>query len=204
MKPVPLIIRRAHLYTTLICLPWFLMYGITAVAFNHADWFEGPNDLYDLSGPNWTHRQSWPCSIDVPREGDLPREIAVQMLKIADMEAAAFSVFRSGEQQVSANITEFWNTRRLVYDMEREQLSLYTRRPLAFSTMTLMHARASYRHQSFLNDLWAVMVDAVVIGILLWVATGLFMWWQQRDLRKLGGIALAAGVITFAAFLISL
>ena len=204
MKSFTLIVRRVHLYLTLICLPWFVMYGITAIAFNHADWFDAPDDLYNLSGPNWTKDQSWPCSIDVPDQGDVLREVAAQMLDVAGIQADAYGAFRSGRQQISAYVTEFWNTRRLAYDIDKQEMSLYTRKPVTSTTMTLMHARAGYRHDSVPNDVWAVMVDTVVVGILLWVASGLYMWWQQRNLRKVGGISLAAGVITFVTFLISL
>jgi hypothetical protein len=204
MKSFSVVVRRTHLYLTLICLPWFVMYGITAIAFNHPDWFSSPDDLYNLSGPSWTKVESWPCVIDVPMEGNVPREVAARMLDIAGIQADAYGAFRSGGQQVSAYVTEFWHTRRLAYDIDKQQLSLYRRDPVISTTMTLMHSRAGYRHDSLLNDLWAVMVDTVVIGILLWVASGLYMWWQQRSLRTIGGIGLAAGVITFVAFLIML
>jgi hypothetical protein len=193
-----------HLYLTLICLPWFVMYAITAIAFNHTDWFDAPDDLYNVSGPTWTKVGSWPCSIDVPVEGEVPREVAAEMLDIAGIEADAYGAYRWGSRQISAYIMEFWSTRRLAYDIDRRELSLYTRQFVTPTAMMLMHSRAGYRHDSALNDAWAVMIDTVVVGILLWVASGLYTWWQQRSLRKIGGLALAAGVITFAAFLISL
>jgi hypothetical protein len=204
MKSFALIVRRVHLYLTLICLPWFVMYGITAIAFNHKDWFAGPDDLYNVSGPNWTKEDSWKCSIEVPDEGQVPTEVAARMLEQAGIEADAFGAFRSGKKQVSAYVTEFWNTRRIVYDVETQQLSLFTRKPVTATTMTLMHSRAGYRHDSLPNDVWAIMVDTVVIAILVWVASGLYMWWQQKSLRRIGGVALIAGTMTFAAFLASL
>ena len=199
-----LLVRRAHLYLALVCLPWFVMYGITAAAFNHKDWFRGSDDLYNLSGPNWTKGQTWPCSIDVPPTGQVPRAVAAQMLDIAGIQADAYGAFRSGRQQISAYITEFWNTRRLVYDIDKQQMSLYTRKPVASTTLTRMHSRSGYMHDGILNDLWAVMVDVVMICILLWVASGFYMWWQQRGLRMSGGLAFAAGWAAFITFLITL
>jgi hypothetical protein len=204
MKSFNVLLRRLHLYVALTCLPWFVMYSITAIAFNHGEWFNAPNDLYNLSGPTWTTEQSWPCSVDVPAEGDVPREVAAQILEVAGIQADAFHAFRLGGRQVYVNISDFWATRRLAYDPDKQELSLYSRQPVTATTMTLMHSRAGYRHDSLLNDLWAFMVDATVIGILVWIATGLYMWWQQRSLRKLGGMALAAGVLTFVAFLFGL
>jgi hypothetical protein len=204
MPSFALIVRRVHLYLSLTCWPWFVLFGITALAFNHGDWFDEPNDLYNLSGPTWTKVQTWTCTIDVPAQGQVPREVAAEMLAVAGIQADAYGAFRSGEKQISAYITEFWRTRRLAYDIDRHQLSLYTRQSFARTTMRLMHARAGYRHDGLLNDIWAMMVDAATIGLLLWVASGLYMWWQQRSLRKIGGLCLLAGLLTFVAFLISL
>ncbi len=140
------------------------MYAITAIAFNHKEWFHAPDDLYNLSGPNWTKVQSWPCSISVPSTGDVPRAIAAQMLDIAGIDAKAYGAFRSGKNQISAYVTDFWNQRRLAYNIDKGQLHLFARKPILSTTMTLMHARAGYHHDSFLNALWAVMVDAAVVG----------------------------------------
>jgi hypothetical protein len=180
------------------------MYGITAAAFNHKGWFPGADDLYNLSGTNWTKEKSWPCSIDVPPEGQVPREIAAQMLDVAGIKANAYGAFRSGRQQVSAYITEFWNTRRLAYDIDKQQLSLYVRKPVLSTTLTQMHSRAGFHHDGLFNDLWAIMVDAVMISILLWIASGFYMWWQQPKLRVSGGLAFAAGLAVFIAFLVCL
>jgi hypothetical protein len=180
------------------------MYGITAIAINHGPWFNAPDDLYNLSGPTWTKQQSWPCSIEVAAEGDVPRETAAQLLAVAGIQADAFHAFRLGGRQVYVNLSDFWEVRRLAYDPGKQELSLHSRRPVMATTMTLMHSRAGYRHDSMLNDLWAVMVDAAVIGVLVWVVTGLIMWWQQKRLRTLGGVVLLAGAMTFVAFLITL
>jgi hypothetical protein len=48
------------------------------------------------------------------------------------------------------------------------------------------------------------MVDAVMISIVLWIASGFYMWWQQPNLRVSGGLAFAAGLAMFIAFLVRL
>lgn len=204
MGSFSLLVRRVHLYLALICVPWFVMYAITAFAFNHGNWFQDPGDLYNVSGPSWTRGDSWPCSVEVPAQGDVPRDVAARLLDVAGIRAGAFGAFRSGPRQISAYVAEFWNTRRLVYDIDQQRLTLYTRKFVLPSTMTLMHGRAGYHHDSLPNDLWAVAVDVVTVAILLWVATGFYMWWQQRNLRRMGLVALAAGLVTFVGFMVSL
>lgn len=48
------LLRRGHLYAGLLMLPWVLMYGITAILFNHPTWFSDQPavsfDEADLAG----------------------------------------------------------------------------------------------------------------------------------------------------------
>ncbi|MEO8425772.1 MAG: hypothetical protein ABI651_01540 [Verrucomicrobiota bacterium] len=48
-----------------------------------------------------------------------------------------------------------------------------------------------------LNKLWAFMVDLSCVGILLWIASGLIMWWRLSRTRVWGAIALGGGLLAF-------
>jgi hypothetical protein len=39
---------------------------------------------------------------------------------------------------------------------------------------------------------------------LTWAASGIVMWWQSPHLRRWGALALAAGLISFVAFMFGL
>ncbi len=204
MKNFSLIIRRTHLYLTLLCLPWFVMYAVTAIAFHHADWFEEPKDLYNTSGDSWTRQGSWPCNIEVPQEPRIPREYAAELLKVAGIESDAFGAYRSGSKRIEVYFLSFWDTRRLTYQLDQQQLVLFTRQSTPSMILSSMHARAGYHQDGFWNNAWAVMVDATCTGMLIWVATGLFIWWQVPRMRGWGIFALAAGFASFALFMYTL
>jgi len=53
-----------------------------------------------------------------------------------------------------------------------------------------MHFSHGYGPQASQRDLWAVVVDLVTVGMVLWVLSGLLMWWQMRVVRLSGGIVL--------------
>ncbi len=67
-----------------------------------------------------------------------------------------------------------------------------------------MHTRAGFQQESLLSDLWAVVVDLVCLGFLVWVASGLYMWWQLTQTRHWGILALSGGLITFLTFVLNL
>lgn len=64
-----------------------------------------------------------------------------------------------------------------------------------------MHVRGGFEQESFLNDAWGGLVDLVCLGFLVWIATGIYMWWQLQQTRFWGGLAMTAGLLTFLLFL---
>jgi hypothetical protein len=64
-----------------------------------------------------------------------------------------------------------------------------------------LHQRGGFGHGSFMNDLWGVVVDIVSVGFILWVVSGLYMWWHLKQARKWGFVALGSGCAVFALFL---
>jgi hypothetical protein len=204
MKPFSHQVRRTHLYLALFCLPWFVMYGVTSIAFSHPGWFETGADLYNTSGDAWTEEGAWPCTLVVPEAGEVPREVAAQLLQIAGLEEDAYGAYRSGEDRVEVYIASFWKTRRLTYRTDEQRLLLFSRKSIPQQILTGFHARAGYQHDGFLNDAWAFMVDLVCIGFLLWVASGVYIWWQLPKMRGWGAAGLLAGFLSFAAFLLLL
>jgi hypothetical protein len=55
-----------------------------------------------------------------------------------------------------------------------------------------------------LQHLWSVIVDVIQVSMLVWIASGLYMWWHLKGFRKWGLLALGAGMAVFIAFLVGL
>ncbi len=60
-----------------------------------------------------------------------------------------------------------------------------------------MHFRGGYGQPGFGNKIWGLLVDAACAGIIIWVVSGLIMWWRLPRLRTWGTIAVAAGILSF-------
>lgn len=190
--------RRAHLYLGLVLMPWFIMYGITSLAFNHSDWF-------GKSTASWTTVETWPFSANVDLSKPFPQELGQEMLDTAGMSVDAWGVYRWGrEPTVYVGMPSFWQHRRLAYPPDGDTMRFETREKTFGEFLTGMHARGGYHHDSLVNDLWAFVVDIVCLSFIVWVISGLYLWWRFSRMRLLGGIALAAGFLSFAAFMILL
>lgn len=190
-------VRRLHLYLGMFSLPWVLMYGITAIAFSHRDWFKGEMDP-------WTIEGEWECSVEVPAEGDVSRSTGAEILKIAGLDTTAFGVYRPNKDTVNINLSSFWTARGLVYKVDEQKLTLRNRSKLTGHILTGMHVRAGFHNGGSLNNLWGIIVDVVCAGFTLWIVTGILIWWRIKRMRSWGLLALGGGFISFAAFIILL
>lgn len=189
--------RRTHLYLGLGLLPWFLMYGISSIPFAHGAYFEARDKASGL--PLWTLRVDRPYSIDIPAEGEL-RAVGARILKDLGIEGS-FGVSRQGPDQVNVWVYSFLHATQVKYFVEQRRVTVEDRRFRFDHFLTGMHARGGFEQESILTKAWGVVVDLVVVAMLLWVVSGLIMWWKLPGRRLAGWLALAAGATAWALFM---
>ena len=191
--------RRTHLYLALALMPWFLMYGVSSIAFSHHD----PFDKYYKDGvPDWTTRLDKNLDLEIP-EGTNDRKIGGMVLESLGMEGA-YGTYGANANRFNIFCHDFWNGARLTYYRDSGRVIVEDRRFRWDHFLTGLHARGGFQQDSFLDDLWAGVVDLVCVGFILWVASGIYMWWMLPQSRRWGFIALGGGFLTFAIFLIAL
>jgi hypothetical protein len=190
--------RRTHLYSGLFFLPWFLFYGLTAAAFNHPGWIGSaeakPQVLFDRSYP-----------VECPNPaGDL-RPFAERALKDSGLDGQFF-VRAEDFDSVTIVIVQdrFLSNTGIRWNSASRRL-VATRSGLDWrKLLKKIHTRAGFEFPGFLRNLWAVIVDVIQVAIMIWIASGLYMWSQLKRYRGWGLVALASGSILFAAFLLKL
>lgn len=193
--------RRVHLYLALVLLPWILMYGISAIPMTRPELSEG---LYDHNPSLWAVRFEKPYDRVVPENMSRPELQAFGRAILADLEIEASS--RSGAYQlrqnrITAYVLDFWTYTRVIYETDNKRVRVEDKHFRWSHWLKGMHERGGFGHGSFLNDLWAVVVDVVALGFVLWVVSGVYMWWQLKQTRKWGAVALGCGVVSFGLFL---
>ena len=191
--------RRVHLYLGLTLAPWFLMYGVSSIPFSHAPYFDRRDEARGL--PGWTTRFERDYEIAIP-PGDNLREVGERIVKDCGLEGA-FGTYRQNPNQVNVYVYSFWKSTQVKYFISERKLRVEDSRFRWDHFLTGMHARGGFQ-QGGLYNLWSLVVDVVCVGMLLWVATGLVMWWRLQRSRLWGWLALAGGTLTFGLFLLSL
>jgi hypothetical protein len=187
-----LVVRRTHLYLGLFLLPWVIMFGVSSIPPNHAG---------DEERAQWTTVSDGPFTAEPPASGDPAalRALGAQMMKAADIDGG-FWVYRVNAQRVDAGHPNFLRPVRATYYVDRKRLLVERRSVALEGFLTGMHTRGGYNLGGFWDTVWAVSVDLVSVGLLAWIASGVFMWWKLpgTGLRRWGWLALAAGAVSFA------
>jgi len=194
-----LINRRTHLYLGLALAPWFLMYGVSSIPFAHNQFFEER----DRAGgkPLWTTRVDRQYSIAVPDGDEGLRQVGAQIVRDMGLKGS-YGTYRQSPTQLNVYVYTFLHSTQVKYFIDQQRITVEDRRFRFDQFLTGMHARGGFEQSGFLENAWSVIVDIVCLAMLLWVLSGLYMWWGLPALRTWGWIALAGGIVSFAAFMI--
>ena len=142
--------------------------------------------------------------------GDLPlfdvagllREVVSDLLTDNGLRGA----FGAQQKGNTLNITlqNFLQPTKLTYNLTSKQLRAEKKKFAWIEVLQRLHFRAGYNGTGALANVWPVIVDVFCITMLVWILTGLYLWWKIRVSRTLGWLTLGGGVATIALLLLTL
>ena len=194
--------RRVHLYLGLFLLPWLFMYGVSSVPFAHTPFFEKRDAAKKL--PLWIPRGEHAVDLPVPSDESELRALGAALLDVAGIHGTSFGAYRQAPNQINVYSYSFWSSTQLKYYVDQKRMVVEDRRFRWDQFMTGVHGRGGFEQEGLLPNAWSLVVDAVCIGILVWIASGLYMWWGIPGHRRWGSVAIVVGVVSFVGFTLRL
>jgi hypothetical protein len=187
------------MYLALFLFPWMLMYALSTLVMNHRAFFVeryGPGPIPFEAERTLVYEGVFP-------EGAEPRTISRQILASLDLEGS-HGVNRRPNGTIVINRNDLTTPRRLTYSAADRTVVIerIVDRPNAF--LERFHRRRGYATGYRLDTAWAVSVDLVIAGMVFWVVSGLWMWWEMKVTRGLGLMAILAGAGMFGLYLMRL
>jgi len=107
-------------------------------------------------------------------------------------------------QRLIINVLNFWHPKRLTYDIAAKKLRTEEKKFAWVEFFARLHQRVGYGQAGFLNQLWAVLVDVFCVTTLVWICTGLYLWWKLPMTRKWGWVAIGGGIASIAILMMTL
>ncbi len=191
--------QHTHLYLGLALIPWILMYGLSSLILNHGPFF---NKFFNDGTPQWNIKFEQEYHRPVPENADL-QELATEILNEFGLRNSFF-VSRPTSDRMSIIVKDFILPIRLTYFIEEDQLLIEERRFQWNTFLVGMHTRGGFQQALFLDKFWAVILDLVCIAFVVWICSGIYIWWKHRQFRFWGAMALVGGFVSFGWFLLVL
>jgi hypothetical protein len=187
------LVRRSHMYLALFLTPWLVVYAMSGFVLNHGAWFM-PGHGTDRQAPPFVKLEERPYEAVFSPEADR------QMIGMAVLEElglpGAFGIQGGGQKLVfmrnSAGavhrVTYLRATQRLIVEKQTLTVPMFLNRT---------HFRHGYEQPYAAAIAWAVIVDLVILALIFWVLSGLWMWWEIKPARAWGGVFGLLGVAVF-------
>jgi len=188
--------RRTHLYLGLFLMPWLLMYGVSSFIIIHQSWFGNNKE------PTWEPLFEKEYRRPMNKDEDL-RTTAQTVLKDCNLEGA-FWADKPNPDTLRIDRFSFWGSTRLTYSIKAETLKVEHQRMRPSQAVVRMHFRGGYRQPTFWDRFWGLLVDLACVGIIIWVGSGLLMWWRLPRLRAWGAVAVTGGLASFFLLIFTL
>lgn len=193
------LVRRTHMYLALFLFPWMLMYGLSTMVMNHRAFFV---ERYG-EGPVPFEKERELVYDGTFAEGADLREISRQILTSVGLDGA-HNVSRRKDGVIMINRNDLVTPRRLTYSPADRTLVIERVPHRTNAFLERFHRRRGYATGYGLDTVWAVSVDAVIVAMVFWVLSGLWMWWEMRVTRGYGAAAILSGLGLFAMYLVTI
>jgi hypothetical protein len=190
------IIRRSHLYLALFLAPWVLMYALSTAAMNHRHYFI---EKFGRGPAPWIKERELTYP-GVFSENAAPRDISRQLLTSLELDGA-HAVNRRPDGTLVITRHDLITPRRVTYAPATQKIVIEKTEPRAHALLERFHRRRGYDTGYALDTAWAVSVDVVIVALVFWALSGLWLWWEMKATRVLGALGLLGGLAVFAGYL---
>jgi hypothetical protein len=188
------LIRRIHLYSSLVIILFLMMYCVSGYMMIHGPWFASSNHPAPVQTARLesiANRPAEELAADVKKQLHLPGRIQFPATQ-------------------PANMTRFWinhpgTMTRVDVATSEKLIRISTVRTGLIGTLVMLHKIAGYDDVPLFN-LYAVFSDLSGVAMIVFALSGVYLWWK-RTRNHFWGIACltisctyAAGVMIYLAF----
>ena len=195
--------RRFHYYLGLYFLLFIWLFSFTGLLLNHPRWAlsripNDPSPPYEVTIAPPAGDTELARATDVVLQLGLRGEVDWPQAAARPGRLDFNLAYPKRAFQISVDLTQ---NRATVRPVERD----------LWSALRITHTFSGSRYNSpgmrrdwIVTSVWVVAMDALAVGLLVMVFGSYFMWYRLKAKRTLGWIALSAGVIGCAVFVVGL
>jgi hypothetical protein len=193
-------VRILHLYFGLFLSPFILIYGISAITFNHPDWINRISPVKQL--PQIKTRLD-----KIPfQTTDL--ETALALNQLLDIKGEIDYV-NKGENYFSYPVNKPGITTRVKINLLNDSVWIDREKQGFLRSLSYLHKmpgphNEKIRGNSIFIKIWKALSNSIVYMLLFLSISGVYLWYFLKVERNMGLFSLALGLLCFTGLLILL
>jgi hypothetical protein len=184
------------MYAALFLIPWVLIYAISSLVMNHSAHFPGRSAKARFQ---LVSEQIYQGSVSNDAS---PEMVALQLLADLRMEGLHQARFDQDTGEFVIRRESPAGIHRITYDRSTQKLTVEKSDFEPREFLSKIHRRRGFDSEYLKDDLYGLVVDAFVIIMLVWIFSGIWMWWHLNRTRVFGWLSVSSGVLLFAFFLL--
>ena len=199
--------RKLHNYLGLWLLLWIWLFAFSGIVLNHPTWRAA--QFWAERAETTTVRAVRPPAAS-SRIGDA--ELAAALMRELGITGEVQETKRSGDgARFDVQVVRPGRVWRLEARLDSAVVRVTEIRLDARGVVDALHKLTGVRMRDpalrrdwVMTRLWSLSMDAVAIGLIVLVASGLWLWWRRTPVRVPGLVALALGTACGVFFLFGL
>ncbi len=185
--------RKLHYYLGLYFLLFLWLFSVSGLLLNHSKW---------AMGQFWNDRKETVAerSIRAPNAPD-DAGIAAELMRQLAIVGEVSDLRRDSTGKFDFQVVKPGHVFRVAAEPAAGRASVTEIELNAWGVMDALHKftgvrmdRPNEQRDWLLTRLWSLAMDALALGLVILVASGLYLWWRLRQKRIGGLVAIALGV----------
>lgn len=188
------------MYLALFLTPWMLMYALSTIVMNHREWFKA---YYGGSLVQWEKEKEQVFAAQFSADASA-QFMAAQILRELGVDGNFNANLSRDRKKLTIFRTDPITPRRFTFTPADGKLLIEKQAFRSQPFLESLHRRRGFQSKFLLDDVWGATVDLVILAMVFWVISGLWMWWELKTTRRLGGWFALAGLALFTMFLFTI
>lgn len=196
--------RRVHYFLGLYFLFFIWLFALTGLLLNHHDW-----KFAEL----WQNRKTATLeqAIQMPSGGSPLEQAHDLMRQLGVTGEIQWLATKPNTTQIEFRVMRPGRQLDIKADPQKALATIQTTVINAWGIAGALHTFTGVRKNDAKNErdwiltkVWAYAMDAVAVGLVVMVVSGLIMWWGLAGKRAWGFVALGSGVLVCGWFIFAL
>jgi hypothetical protein len=195
--PVSKLIRRTHMYLALFLTPWMIIYALSGLVINHIEAVRG---FYGANFGRMEKVAELPYAATFSDDADA-RAIGAQVLEQLGLSGTFNVQGRADAPRLVIVRNAAFAQHRITYLRAEKKLVHEKQTFTAPVFLNRAHFRHGYNQPFLAAKIWAIVLDLVIVAMVFWAASGIWMWWEIRPARLTGTVFAVVGFGLFGVLL---